>query len=334
MTLTESGAPVATSRQRADNLFPLEIAFADYDRTRPIVDGRVKPQGIALKVNTSWIGDFCRRPVYEEYDAAEMSFSWYVAARDRGEPVIALPIFPLRMAILGYIYVRSDSPFTKPSDLIGKRIGARGYRQTVNLWVRGIFKEHYGLAPEQVTWVTAGEEDAGFVPPANMPIEIHPGAVALDDLKRGAVDAAIFTSVPKPVVEGETWIRRLFPDTQGETHAFARRTGILPVTHVLVMNKDLSEREPWIAESLFHAFVEAQRHADETLQLNSKRMSLIDAAFIFEQQRAAYGAFPYSHGLKTNRKTVETFVRYAHDQGYVSRPIPVEELFAPITLTL
>ena len=84
MTSPDNG-PVVLERetQRTQSLFPINVAFADYDRTRPLIDGRVKPKGISLTANTSWIGDFCTRPVYEDYDAAEMSFSWYVAARDR-----------------------------------------------------------------------------------------------------------------------------------------------------------------------------------------------------------------------------------------------------------
>lgn len=334
MTTPDSGGALAEHDHRSDSLLPLEMAVADYDRTRPIIDGSVKPKGIALKVEARWIGDFCRRPVYEDYDAAEMSFSWYISARNRGEPVIALPVFLLRMAVLGYVYVRADSPITRPSDLIGKRIGARGYRQTVNLWVRGIFQEHYGLAPDQVTWITAGEEDAGYVPPHTVPIEVRAGAVAIDDLRSGAVDAIICTSVPKQVIQGEPWIRRLFPDCQGEMQAFARRTGILPITHVLVMKKALAEQKPWVAENLFHMFSESQRRADEPLQLDSKRMSLMDSSFIFEQQRAAYGPSPYSHGLKGNSHIVEAFSRYAHQQGYTSREMRVEELFAPATLAL
>ena len=43
---------------------------------------------------------------------------------------------------------------------------------------------------------------------------------------------------------------------------------------------------------------------------------------------------PYSHGIGPNRKVIETFVRYAHEQGYISRNLPVEELFVSNTLTL
>jgi 4,5-dihydroxyphthalate decarboxylase len=91
------------------SLTSVSLAVADYDRTRPLIDGRVQPNGIALTVNPGWIGDFCLRPVYEEYDVAEMSLSWYVMARTRGEPIVALPVFPLRMPVLAYVLVRADS---------------------------------------------------------------------------------------------------------------------------------------------------------------------------------------------------------------------------------
>jgi len=327
--------PASDSPVDAD-LLSVEVAFGDYDRTRPIMDGRVKAEGLALTPHTHWIGHFCRKPVYEEYDAAEMSFSWYVMARDRGEPVIAVPIFLLRMAVLAYVYVRSDSPVTKPSDLIGKKIGARGYRQTVNLWLRGLFKEHYGLSPEQVTWVTSGPEDkdAGYVIPETVPVEIREGSDALENLKNGDVDAVFCTKVPKQYLNGEPWIRRLFPNTQEETQRLARDTGIVPITHTLIMNMNLADREPWVAEKLFHLFNTAQRTADEVVQDDPKRISLVDSVFLVEQQCKAYGANPYVHGVEPNRKVIETFVRYAHEQGYISREIPVEELFAPNTLGL
>ena len=121
------------------------------------------PKGIAPRYVLDDIAQFCVRPVYEEFDVAEMSFSWYVAARDRGEPVIALPIFPLRMPVHAYMFCRSDAPYTSPSDLRGKTIGCLGYRFTVNLWLRGIVQDHYGVKPEEMKWVsTLATEGAGF----------------------------------------------------------------------------------------------------------------------------------------------------------------------------
>ena len=97
----------------------LDVAFAEYDRTRPILDGRVRPEGLKINLRTGWIGEFCVKPVYEEFDVAEMSLSWFIAAKARGEPCVALPVFPLRMAVLGYMFVRNDSPIVHPSQLVG-----------------------------------------------------------------------------------------------------------------------------------------------------------------------------------------------------------------------
>ena len=57
------------------------------------------------------------------------------------------------------------------------------------------------------------------------------------------------------------------------------------------------------------------------------RDSRFDGVFFLEQQRAAYGPKPYVHGIEPNRKVLETFVRYAHAQGYIPRRPTPEELF-------
>jgi 4,5-dihydroxyphthalate decarboxylase len=316
----------------AETLPSIKIAVADYDRTRPILDGHVRPAGVALTATARKISEICRTPIYEEYDAAEMSFSWYVAARARGEPVIALPIFLLRMPVLAYVYVRSDSSATSPRDLVGKRIGSRGYRQTLNLWLRGLFEEHYGVSPRQVTWaLSETSEGAGYQIPDDIPVDVSDPSSAATKLKNGQVEAMFCTSIPEPVRNREKWIRRLFPDAHAETRRLAEETGITPITHVLAMNKRLADREPWIAARLYHAFLDAQRQCDRTYQ-DPKKMSLFDAEDVIERQRAAYGATPYSHGVEGNRKTIETFASYAHQQGYTERQMSVDELFISQTV--
>lgn len=330
---TGTVAPASVAVQ-ARELYPVSVAFADYDRTRPLIDGRVKAKGLALRVTTQWVGEFCVRPVYEDYDAAEMSLSWYVAARARGEPCIAIPIFPLRDPILAFVYTRSDSPITHPSQLAGKRIGVEGYRYTVYLWLRGLFKEHYGFAPEQAIWATSETEANDYVVPANITVELNKGKTAIEKLREGEVDAIFAPRVPKEFLRREPWIRRLFPDCQNEVHRLVERLGFVPVSHTIVMKKELAEREPWVAQSLYHAFVDAQRCADELCQVE-KCVSYVDSMFIMERQEAIYGANPFENGLTpANRKNIETFVRYAHDQGYIPRPLGLDELFAPSTLDL
>ena len=310
----------------------LTLAIAEYDRTRPIIDGRVKPKDIRLDVDCAWIGDFCHFPVYEKYDIAEMSFSWYVAARLRGEPVIAIPVFPLRMAVHGYLFCRSDDPFTSPRELIGKRIASTGYRYTVNLWLRGIMADHYGVAPQQMHWVTNEPEGAGFEIPPGIDVAIVKDKSPDELLFSGEADAVMGAVIPQSFQRGDPRIRRIFPDTRAEMRSYFKRTGIFPITHTIVMKQSLAREQPWIAENLVHAFREAQRLCDE-LNAEPKRHSTPESVFILEEQRAAYGA-PWVHGFEANRHTIDTFVRYAHEQGYIPRRPAIEEFFAPNTLGL
>ncbi|MFM9971024.1 MAG: hypothetical protein ACKVQK_21735 [Burkholderiales bacterium] len=336
MNARDQNTPLSDTHDTPDkSLHPVNVAFADYDRTRPLIDGRVQAPGIKLSIDTKFIAEFCARPVYEEYDAAEMSFSWFVAARARGEPVIALPVFPLRMPVLAYVLCRNGASFTKPSDLIGKRIGVARYRYTVNLWLRGIFKEHYGLAPEQVTWVTSGEEDAGYVPPQGIHIELNAGRLSTQALlARGEVDAVLLARLPDDYLRGETDFRRLFPDARAEMRAYYAKTGIVPITHVMVMGQALYDREPWIAANLTQAFIDAQRMCDDFYLDCSKHLSYPEAVFFMEEQRETYGAYPWSHGIDGNRQNIDTFVRYAQEQQYIPRVLTIEEMFATNTLAL
>jgi 4,5-dihydroxyphthalate decarboxylase len=320
-------------QQAGKDLFPVSMALAQYDRTQPIIDGRVRPEGLALKINTGWIGDFCIRPVYEEYDVAEMSLSWYVAARLRGDPVVALPVFPLRMPVHAYMFCRADAPYTKPQDLIGKRIGTLGYRYTVNLWIRGILKEHYGVTPDQYDWVTSEPEGAGYVIPPGVNFKIVTDRKPEELLKSGEVDALFVPEIPEAFQRVEPWIRRLFPECRAELEQYARKTGFVPVTHTIVMKQALAEREPWVAERLLRAFTEAQRVCDDYWHSDPKHLSLPGGIFALERERAAYGPNPYAQGVAANRKVIETFVGYAHDQGYIKRIPRIEELFVPNTLS-
>jgi 4,5-dihydroxyphthalate decarboxylase len=316
----------------AQSALKLRLAIAEYDRTRPLIDGTVRPEGIVLETASPHIAEFCNRPVYEEFDIAEMSFSLYVAAKGRGAPVIALPIFPLRMAVLAYVFCRADAPYRSPAELKGKRIASIGYRYTVNLWLRGIFKEHYGLAPEDVTWVTGAPENAGFILPKGIKVEVARGRTPGELLLAGEVDAVIGPEAPVEFLKGDPRIRRIFADARAECVDYSKKAGFFPVTHTVVMSEASWRARPWVAEPLVEAFRAAQRRTEEFYFANAKHTIFPDTVFFLEEERKVWGDDPWPHGVAANRAVVETFVRYAHEQGYVPRRLAVEELFAENTL--
>ena len=309
-----------------------KAAMADYDRIRPLMDGRVRPDGFDLDITTDDIRQFCIRPVYEEFDIAEMSMSWYVATKARGEPCVALPIFPLRMAVLGYLYCHADAPYSHPSELKGKRIGSPAFRYTVNLWLRGMLKEHYGLAPEDMSWVTNEEETNSYAVPDNVDVTILPDRSLGQALIDGEIDAIMAPEPPQEFKDRHPGIRRLFTDARAEQAEYFTKTGIYPITHTMVVHEKLARDKPWLAPRLVETFRAAQRECDSYYADYPKRLSLPGAAFLLEEERRDYGDEPWSHGIEGNRDTVETFVRYARDQGYLDRIIPIEEFFAAGTL--
>src|SRR5215469_18452669 len=164
----------------------LTLSVADYHRTRPLLNGDVKLEGINPTFYTAGRGEACLRPVYEEFDVAEMSLSWYAMARCRNEPVYALPIFPMRMFIHPYIYCGANSGIGEPRDLIGKRVGMDRYRLTIGLWARGLLDEYHAVKPNQIRWFTSEPEGAGFQAPADVKLTIS-GQDPEDMLLRGEV---------------------------------------------------------------------------------------------------------------------------------------------------
>ena len=306
----------------------LSLMVADYDRTRALAAGEVSLDGVSLKVfPPPTQGAACYRPVYEMFDIVEMSLSWYVMARCRGEPLVALPIFPLRMFIQPYVFCAAGSKIETPEDLKGKRVGMEQYRFTVGLWARGILEEHHEVHPSDISWVTSSAEGAGFQLPkgVNKTIqEIDVETLLLD----GQVDGLIAANVPRSYRTGDPRIRRVFPDCRAATQKYFEKTRIFPITHTVVVKESLIEKFPWIAENLIVAFREADRICRERYQY-PKRFSFPTAVLLREEEEARFGADPWVHGLSANTHVLEKFVEYAEQQGYIaSRPNLADLFFA------
>ena len=90
----------------------LTLAIGDYDHTRDLALGAVRPDGIELIHLALPVEEiFFRFTKYREWDVSEMSFGKVVSLAsqdDRG--LVALPVFPSRVFRLSSIYVRGDGP--------------------------------------------------------------------------------------------------------------------------------------------------------------------------------------------------------------------------------
>ena len=307
----------------------LTLMLADYHRTRPLLNGEVTAKGIKLQPHRAETGEACLRPVYEEFDIAEMSLSWYMMARCRNEPVIALPIFPLRMQIHPYIFCGTASGIKGPEDLKGKKIGMDEYRLTVGLWARGILREHHGVRPEECQWFTSAPERAGYQPPAGVNITVvDEPAEAL--LLRGEIDALIPPNIVPSFRAKDPRIRRVFKDPRTTVNEYFGKTKIFPITHTLVVRQSLFDEHPWLVSSLVNAFTEAEERCLKSYDY-AKRLAFPSAVLILEEEEEIFGKNPWAHGLTPeNQIVLEKFVQYAHEQGYIPYRPKISDLFAPI----
>jgi 4,5-dihydroxyphthalate decarboxylase len=300
-----------------------------YDRTHPLFSGAVTIDGAQLNVCPPPVqGDACYKPVYEQFDIAEMSLSWYVMARLRGEPLIALPIFPLRMFIQPYLFCREPSAIARPEDLRGKRIGIQQYRITVGLWTRGILKEHHGVDYALNEWIANEPEGAGFQIPSNIKLALKDENLETL-LFDGALDALILPNVSKLFRAGDPRLRRVFADCRAAVGDYFQLTGIFPITHTMVVHERLLAKYPWLGQQLVHAFNEAERRCQIEYEY-PKRFSFPTAVLFLEEEEKRFGGNPWTHGIEPNRKVLEKFVEYAKDQGYIPFQPALDDIFAQL----
>src|SRR5262245_3680845 len=99
---------------------PLTFACWDYDRTRAVQDGRVRPEGVELNSIVLPVEEtFYRQLRHREFDVCEMSLSSYVLTLDDPEPpFVALPVFPSRFFRHQSIYVNTANGIDTPGDLV------------------------------------------------------------------------------------------------------------------------------------------------------------------------------------------------------------------------
>jgi 4,5-dihydroxyphthalate decarboxylase len=76
----------------------LTLACWDYDRTRPLMDGRVQPDGIDLQISVLRPRETFQRMLNkQEFQVSELSLASYTALKSRGEcPFVAIPVLRCR----------------------------------------------------------------------------------------------------------------------------------------------------------------------------------------------------------------------------------------------
>ena len=304
----------------------LSLAAGYHLRAKLLCDGRVKMQNFELNaVAFEDDGHGHEQFLAGIYDAGEFSLANYCALKSRGEPYMAIPVFPNRKFRHSYIFVREDSALKEPAQLKGKRVGIPGWLNTCGLWVRGILGDEYGVKIEDIHWIARRKTPLDGTLPEGTKFEVAPGEGTLAArLIKGEFDAIIVPDFP----EEKGW-RRLFADSKAVEQDFYRRTGIFPTSYAITFHSSYLEKYPSAAREMFDACVQAK---DLALRDDA------DATYsnfawnrqVWEEQRTVMGPDPWRYGIKGNEKVLDTLIRYASEQGLLKKPMTITDLFVQI----
>ena len=314
----------------------LTFACGPYDRTQALRDGTIRPEGIDLTYLTLQPAEiFWRMLQYKEFDVSEMSLSNYTSLVSAGNaPFVAIPVFPSRVFRHGYFFINTTKGIEKPSDLKGKRGGVPEYSMTAAVYMRGLLQHEYGVMPSDVDWVQGRADRLGRKLPPEVRLTQAPAGAELGDLlERGEIDFMMTANNPRSFRRGAPTVRRLFPNYRELEQDYYRRTRIYPIMHTVVIRRDIYQRDPWVALSLYKALCRAKDYSCHLLaETGSPKASLAWLQPLLEEEQAIIGPDWFPYGIEKNRPTIDALLQYTHEHGLTDRRLKIEELFAPSTL--
>jgi 4,5-dihydroxyphthalate decarboxylase len=319
----------------------LSIALSRNERTRPLIEGVVKPEGIRLVPTAVHPSEmFWRQLKYADFDVSEMSLSSLFIAHARGDRTwAALPVYTERRFFHTMILVRADSGIDKPADLKGKRVAVPEYQQTSVIWTRGILENEFGVKAQDVTWYMERGPDrshggaTGFKPPAGVVLHQIPPTTDIGQmLVAGELDAALHYIVNNNLVDRsridlytDARARLLFPDPSAEARRFYAATGIFPINHGVVVRRALLERYPWVALNLYNAFAAAKEESRQRLQ--ASLLPYLATGLVTPSRKGALDADPLAYGVKATRHVLETIAGYLLEQGLAAERVNIDDVF-------
>jgi 4,5-dihydroxyphthalate decarboxylase len=316
---------------------PLTFACGAYDRTMPLMTREVTVDGVDL--NYIVVDEpreiFDRMAGGEGFDLAEMSLSEYICRYDaKQNPFVALPVFPSRVFRHSMISVNRKT-VRAPEDLAGKRVGVPLYTMTAAIFIRGMLEHDYDVDMSKIHWVQGALNHVGShgqpsAPPLlkKVDIEIADPHRSLNDLiDKGEIDAIIATNLPS-CIKTNPDVVRLFPNYREVERDYYKRTGIFPIMHLVAMRRDVHEKYPFAASSLYEALKQSRlRTLSRLRDTGALRYMLPWMTADLDEIDEIFGGDPWPDGIEANRKTLEALVTYLHEQGLIAKKMPIEDIF-------
>jgi 4,5-dihydroxyphthalate decarboxylase len=274
------------------------------------------------------MGDLFARVLQRQpFDVCEFSLANYIKMRDSGADwLLAIPVFPNRAFRHGTLMVRRDSKTQGFSDLRGRRVGIADYSMTGGVWVRGLLDEVYGVHWSEIDWVSTSQPR--FAPPAGVRISLVSENLE-DMLADGHIDALLDPANRDAMLPlAKRRFRPLLRNHEAEELLYYRKTGIFPIHHTLVINREALGGDPALPGAVFGAYSESMASAKRR-RLGASFVPWSNSAWATVMD--IFGEDPLQYGLgAANRKVINKLQYYLLEQKLIGRRHALSELFAVI----
>jgi 4,5-dihydroxyphthalate decarboxylase len=322
------GAPAGNPAQAAASR--ITLAFTEYNRFEPLATGAVHNSGFELNWLRGSRTEMLSRTLSDAtVDGGETSMLGHLLRLERGDRShVAVPVFLLRNFMARDIYVRKGSGL-KMAALNASRIGIYNWAASGAVWYRHLVR-HFGQDPAKIYWIVGGADQPQKVESrAKYPAHVKdaPTDKSLADLLvAGEIDAFFAPLPPRRYHRTDGPIVRLMPDFRNIEQRYFRETRCYPPQHVLVVRKEVWQRDASIGQRLLEAFSQCESvfQAGQRLYPYGTPWQIAD----IEDADLLMGTDYNAHGLEKNRHVMDVFCQGAFDDGLTARRLPVDEYFA------
>ena len=311
----------------------MKLGLSNYDRTAPLITGTITMDNVEVMSLPGPFKDIFAAwdaVLSGELDAVEIPLGGYVLWRDKGHPVMGVPVFPDRLFVQQYIYIRNDTDVSSLADLRGRKVCVPQYNMSSSFWHRDTLKEDYGITPQEIEWITLMPEAWPSPTPAGVKVELlrpETGRFSgIDLLVQGKIDCLMHEGVPKTTPEERPKVKRIHDDVNALQRDYYKSTGFHVPTHLVIARDDALERRPDFGEVICEGFDRAKAEVYRALE-DERRTSLPFMRHYVEDAVEVFGTDPWSDGFADNRPVLDKFLELAKDQGLSQRRFTPEELF-------
>jgi 4,5-dihydroxyphthalate decarboxylase len=282
-------------------MMKLRVLLGDHPHTAALKSGAITSDLVEMEFAQYTPTNKGFKPMVRDgaFDVSELSVVTFLMAKAWGKPLVLLPDVMMARFAHSWALTNPAAGIVKPKDLEGKRVGIRSFTTASGAWLRGILADDYDVDMDAINWITFEEPHvAEYV---DTTVKAPAGKQVMQMLFDGELDAVLGEQSNDPRVN------RLFPDAAAEEKLWFAKHGVVPVNHVTVVSRNLSDHHPDIVHEV-HRLLQASRAAaaGQSLAFNDDELT----------------------------RSLDMISKFSAQQGLIPRAYSVDELYDDVTRKL